>query len=195
MEKTVGPCTQPCLIQHHENTFRLSWFIGTSEWYSSQIVFKLHEQRMITTWIIFWKPSDLLDVFFAPSQMVQIDNYIQRRLRYQMGIHKFQGTPAEASSDGFNFMQEIQKKVNKTKHDNKFIITMDQMPVSLISLQADFGQKRCEDSQHLYIYTGHRISHFCSDCVCGWCKVASNVEFQRYPTWLYCCKGITNFFN
>ena len=45
--KKVWPCAQPCLIKYDKNTFRLLWFIGTSE--CLRYVFELCDQEMIVT--------------------------------------------------------------------------------------------------------------------------------------------------
>ena len=96
-----------------------------------------------------------------------------------MGNHESWCSPAEAASDKLDFMQKIKKKVSETNQE-KIHYQYESSPCLLnLSLQTNFGDERGNGNHHLHFHTGHKIGHSCSDSVCRWNRVASNVDFQK----------------
>ena len=67
------------------------------------------------------KASDLCRIFGAKSDGAKSLNMYrwlkEWELRYQVGTHESQRSPADVASDALNFMQEIKKKVSETNSE------------------------------------------------------------------------------
>ena len=85
-------------------------------------VLELCEQGMVVmTLIISRRASGLCQIFLAkPDGAKSLIVYRQLKthgLRYQMGTHESQCFPAEAASDGLDFMKEIKRKISESNFE------------------------------------------------------------------------------
>ena len=131
-------------------------------------VFKLHEQGVIMTWIISWKASDLCCIFQAKSD-------VAKSLIVYSGWRNGDWCPWWVFMNLSILLQrQHQMHSISCRRYGKYWSN----PCLLhLSLQVNFEDERYEDSQHLYHHTGHKKGHSCSDCVCRWYEVVSNVDF------------------
>ena len=135
------------------------------------------------TWIVSREASDLCRIFHAKTDSAEL-LIVHRRLKsqglmHQMGTHESQCSPAEAASNSLDFMQEIMKKVRETNCE-KIHYWYGSNPCFLhLSPQINFGDERGKNSNHPYFHTGHKMGYSCSDSVCRWNKLVSNIDVHR----------------
>ena len=127
-------------------------------------VFELHEQGMVVMMqVLSKKACDLCRIFHAKSDGAKSLNVYKwlkaQGLRYQMGTHKSHCSPAEASSDAFNFMEGIRKKVSETNCEKICYQYGSNSCLLHLSLQTNFGDERHRDKHHLCLHAGHKMGH------------------------------------
>ena len=89
---------------------------------------------VVSSLIVCCKASDSLCNFWGKSERTKA-NVIFRwlkshSLKYCMGTHETQRSPVEAAADALDFMQHSCPKDSEHNCNPKFIINMDQTPIS-----------------------------------------------------------------